>query len=320
MIVLTGGAGFIGSCLLATLNASGHKDVLIVDSLGSSGEKWKNLVGKTFIDIVSKEDFRDQMLVGDVGDVSAVIHMGACSATTETDADYLYDNNTKYSIDVAEFALERGARFIYASSAATYGNGERGYDDATVDLEPMNMYGFSKHLFDLWIRRNGHTDRCVGLKFFNVFGPNEYHKGSMSSMVYKAVNQINENGQIQLFKTNDPTFADGGQMRDFVYVKDCCTIVMDLLERPSVNGIFNVGTGTARTWNDLAMAVFAAIGREPNISYVDMPEHLRGQYQNYTQADMSSLRACLPSASFRSLEDSIADYVQRHLLQERRTY
>jgi ADP-L-glycero-D-manno-heptose 6-epimerase len=320
MIVLTGGAGFIGSCLLATLNARGHEDVLIVDSLGSAGEKWKNLVGKTFIDIVSKEDFRDQMLVGDVGDVRALIHMGACSATTETDADYLYDNNTKYSIDVAEFAFERGARFIYASSAATYGNGSHGYADTTVDLEPMNMYGFSKHIFDLWVRRNGHADRCVGLKFFNVFGPNEYHKGAMSSMVYKAVQQIHETGSITLFKSNDAAFPDGGQMRDFIYVKDCCDVVMELLERPDVNGILNLGTGQARTWNDLAAAVFAAMGLEPNIRYVDMPEHLRGQYQNYTQADMTSLRSRIPSASFRSLEDSIADYVQRHLLAERRTY
>lgn len=320
MIVLTGGAGFIGSCLLATLNARGHEDVLIVDSLGSAGEKWKNLVGKTFIDIVSKEDFRDQMLVGDVGDVRAVIHMGACSATTETDADYLYDNNTKYSIDVAEFAFERGARFIYASSAATYGNGSHGYADTTVDLEPMNMYGFSKHLFDLWVRKNGHADRCVGLKFFNVFGPNEYHKGAMSSMVYKAVQQIRETGSITLFKSNDVAFPDGGQMRDFVYVKDCCDVVVELLERPDVNGIFNLGTGQARTWNDLAAAVFGAMGLEPRIDYAEMPQHLRGQYQNYTQGDMTSLLSHIPSASFRSLEDSIADYVQRHLLAERRTY
>jgi len=319
MIVLTGGAGFIGSCLLTTLNANGYKDVLIVDSLGT-GDKWKNLVGKTFIDIVSKEDFRDQMLVGDVGDVSTVIHLGACSSTTETNADYLYDNNTKYSIDVAEFAFERGARFIYASSAATYGDGGSGYADTTIELEPMNMYGFSKHLFDLWIRRRGYENQCVGLKFFNVFGPNEYHKGPMASMVYKAVQQIQATGSIQLFRSNDTTYEDGGQMRDFVYVKDCCEVMLEMVKRPEVHGILNLGTGVARTWNDLANAVFAAMGREPNISYVDMPVHLQGQYQNFTQADVSTLHDATPRASFRSLEDSIADYVQRHLLGDRRSY
>ena len=315
MIVLTGGAGFIGSCFLASLNAAGRGDVLIVDSLGT-GEKWKNLVDRTFIGIVGKEEFRDMMAVGDVEDVEAVVHMGACSSTTELDADYLYDNNYLYSIDVAEFAIERGARFIYASSAATYGSGTQGYADTSTDLRPLNMYGYSKHLFDRWIRDQNLTESCVGLKFFNVFGPNEYHKGGMSSMVFKAVSQIQASGSVSLFKSVDPTFEDGGQMRDFVYVKDVCKVMMTLLERPDVNGIMNLGTGVARTWNDLIAAVFTAMGREPNIVYTDMPEDLAKQYQNFTLADMSTMQRLLPDVHFGSLESTVADYVQEHLLKD----
>lgn len=315
MIVLTGGAGFIGSCFLASLNAAGREDVLIVDSLGT-GNKWKNLVDRTFIGIVGKEEFRDMMAVGDVEDVEAVVHMGACSSTTEADADYLYDNNYLYSIDVAEFAIERGARFIYASSAATYGSGSRGYADTSTDLRPLNMYGYSKHLFDRWIREQNLTESCVGLKFFNVFGPNEYHKGSMSSMVFKAVSQIQSSGSVSLFKSVDPAYEDGGQMRDFVYVKDVCKVMMTLLERPDVNGIMNLGTGVARTWNDLMTAVFTAMGRKPNIVYTDMPEDLAKQYQNFTLADMSTMQRSLPDVQFGSLESTVADYVQEHLLKD----
>lgn len=315
MIVLTGGAGFIGSCFLASLNAAGREDVLIVDSLGT-GNKWKNLVDRTFIGIVGKEEFRDMMAVGDVEDVEAVVHMGACSSTTETDADYLYDNNYLYSIDVAEFAIERGARFIYASSAATYGSGTRGYADTSTDLRPLNMYGYSKHLFDRWIREQNLTESCVGLKFFNVFGPNEYHKGSMSSMVFKAVSQIQASGSVRLFKSVDSAYADGGQMRDFVYVKDVCNVMMTLLERPDVNGIMNLGTGVARSWNDLMTAVFTAMGRDPNIEYTDMPDDLAKQYQNFTLADMSTMQRSLPDVQFGSLESTVADYVQEHLLKD----
>jgi ADP-L-glycero-D-manno-heptose 6-epimerase len=315
MIILTGGAGFIGSCVLTALNAAGRSDVLIVDNLRHGG-KWKNLVGKEFIDIVSKEEFRSSISMDGIDiDVDAVIHLGACSATTETDADYLFDNNYRYSIDVAEFALNRNARFIYASSAATYGDGSRGYADTSVDLRPLNMYGYSKHLFDGWVRKQGLEARCVGLKFFNVFGPNETHKGDMRSMVSKAYDQILDTGSVRLFRSNDPGYADGGQMRDFIYVKDCCEVILQLLQRPDVHGIVNLGTGVARTWNDLVHAVFAAMGREPKIEYVEMPAHLRGQYQNFTQADMSTFRQLLPSATFRSLEDAVADYVQGHLMQ-----
>jgi ADP-L-glycero-D-manno-heptose 6-epimerase len=286
-----------------------------VDSLGS-GTKWKNLVDRTYIDIVSKEDFREIMALGGLEDVEAVVHLGACSATTETNADYLYDNNYLYSIDVAEFAFEQNARFIYASSAATYGSGDRGYSDTTTDLRPLNMYGYSKHLFDQWIRREGMEGACVGLKFFNVFGPNEYHKGSMASLVSKAVPEIQSKGRVSLFKSNDPEFNDGGQMRDFIYVKDVCAVLQALLQRTDVTGILNLGTGTARTWNDLMHAVFTALEREPVIDYVEMPEHLSKQYQNYTQAEMDKFHQLLPGVLFSSLEESVADYVQGYLVRE----
>jgi ADP-L-glycero-D-manno-heptose 6-epimerase len=212
--------------------------------------------------------------------------------------------------------MGQGARFIYASSAATYGNGDRGYADTATDLRPLNMYGYSKHLFDRWIRTEGLDASCVGLKFFNVFGPNEYHKGSMASLVSKAVPHILEHGHVNLFRSAHPAYPDGGQMRDFVYVKDVCAVMLTLLERPDVNGIMNLGTGTARTWNDLMAAVFAAMDREPDIRYVDMPGELARQYQNYTQADMSTLHRCLPDVTFGTLESSVADYVRGYLLNE----
>lgn len=316
MIILTGGAGFIGSCMLEALNKAGRQDVLIVDSLGK-GQKWKNLVGKTYIEIVSKQEFRGMMQADAFDDiVEAVIHLGACSSTTESDADYLYDNNYLYSVDVAEFAVGKGARLIYASSAATYGDGSRGYSDTTQDLRPLNMYGYSKHLFDQWVRLNGLDKVFVGLKFFNVFGPNEYHKGSMASLVSKAVGQIQQRGYVELFKSTDPAYPDGGQMRDFIYVKDVCSVMMALLERPKVNGILNLGTGTARSWNDLMSAVFSAMGRPADIRYIDMPVELARQYQNYTQADMTTLTSKLRGIQFSSLEDSVADYVNGYLTSE----
>jgi ADP-L-glycero-D-manno-heptose 6-epimerase len=256
------------------------------------------------------------MIMGDVGTVDAVIHMGACSTTTERDADYLFDNNFRYSTEVAEFALEAGARFIYASSAATYGDGSRGYSDRDSNLRPLNMYGYSKHLFDGWIREQGLEDRVVGLKFFNVFGPNEYHKGDQASMVYKAAKQILSHGSVKLFRSNAADYRDGEQKRDFVYVKDVVSVMQVLLERTDVNGIFNLGSGVARSWNDVANGVFAAMATTPSIEYIPIPESIAGQYQNFTQADMSTLLQALPDVTFRSLEESIADYVSGHLSQE----
>jgi ADP-L-glycero-D-manno-heptose 6-epimerase len=315
MIILTGGAGFIGSNVLAALNAAGRRDVLVVDSLGT-GDKWKNLVGRSFLDIVSKQEFRDRMALEEFDGVEAVIHMGACSATTERNADYLLDNNFRYSVDVAEFAMTVGARFIYASSAATYGNGSRGYSDNTTDLQPLNMYGYSKHLFDDWIRRNGYEQNCVGLKFFNVFGPNEEHKADMRSMVSKSYRQIMQTGRVSLFRSSHPDYADGGQMRDFIYVKDCCSVILELLGNPSINGLYNLGTGVPRTWNDLVAAVFAALQVPCAIDYVDMPATLVGQYQNYTCASVDKLTSALPRATFTPLEDAIADYVSNYLSKE----
>ncbi len=315
MIILTGGAGFIGSCFLAELNAAGREDVLIVDSL-RSGSKWKNLVNRKYIDIVSKGDFLDLIEGGELAGVDAVVHMGACSSTTETNADYLYENNYRYSVMVAEFAMKHEARFIYASSAATYGSGSNGYSDKEEDLRPLNMYGYSKHLFDCWVRSEGLDEHCVGLKFFNVFGPNEYHKGSMASLVSKAVPQIHSTGKVQLFKSTSDQFADGDQKRDFIYVKDVCGVMRTLLDRKDVNGILNLGTGVARSWNDVMRAVFQAMGKPEAIEYVEMPADLRNQYQNFTQADMSTFAAKLPDVNFTSLEDSIADYVKGYLLTE----
>ncbi|MBI2793964.1 MAG: ADP-glyceromanno-heptose 6-epimerase [Ignavibacteria bacterium] len=319
MIVLTGGAGFIGSCMLATLNASGYTDVLIVDSL-RSGDKWKNLVGHSFLDIVSKENFREMMMTGVDEGIETLIHFGACSTTTERDADYLYDNNTRYSQEVAEFAFRQGARLIYASSAATYGDGSKGYSDDERLLLPLNMYGYSKYLFDEWVRSNGYDGSCVGLKFFNVYGPNEYHKIDQASMIYKAVQQIAQTGSVKLFASNDPQYPDGGQMRDFIYVKDACKVVMWLMKSPQINGIFNFGSGTARTWNDAARAVFAAMELEPHIEYIEMPKELKLQYQNFTQAQMSKLRNYIPTMSFSTLEEGVADYVKNHLVQSWQYY
>jgi ADP-L-glycero-D-manno-heptose 6-epimerase len=244
------------------------------------------------------------------------VHLGACSATTETNADYLLDNNYRYSVDVLEFAIERNIRFIYASSAATYGDGSRGYSEETTSLLPLNMYGFSKHLFDQYVRAKGLLSHVAGLKFFNVFGPNEYHKGHMSSMVYKAVQQIREHGTVELFESTSPNYGPGEQLRDFIYVHDACSAILRLIEQPTVNGLFNIGSGVATTWNTLISAVFAAMNRPPNITYVPMPEQLRGQYQQYTRAETHAIEAALPGYAAGSIESTVAHYVQNYLLSQ----
>lgn len=317
MIIVTGGAGFIGSAFVWKLNQEGIDNIIIVDHLGTS-LKWKNLVNLRFVNYIHKDDFLE-MIYNDTPpfNIDAIIHMGACSSTTERDADYLWHNNFVYTKQLAEWALEHGIRFIYASSAATYGDGTRGFSDhhkTIPQLKPINMYGYSKQIFDLWVLRQKLENKMAGIKFFNVFGPNEYHKGDMSSVVFKAFHQIQETGKVRLFKSYKKEYADGGQMRDFVYVKDCVNVMWWLFKNPKVNGIFNLGTGKARTWNDLIKAVFAAMKKKTNIEYIPMPEGLRNQYQYFTEADMSKLKKAGCPIKFASLEDSVRDYVVNYLL------
>jgi ADP-L-glycero-D-manno-heptose 6-epimerase len=314
MIILTGGAGFIGSAFLSKLNQEGIKKVLVVDHLGES-PKWKNLVGKDYSAFVNKNTFSLNLSSGVYAprDIECIIHMGACTVTTENDADYVIDNNLNYSMELAQFALLNNVRFIYASSAATYGNGEFGYSDDDYDeMRPLNVYGYSKHQFDKWVLANKLERFFTGLKFFNVFGPNEYHKGDMASMVYKSYNQIKETGKVRLFKSNHPDYKDGEQMRDFIYVKDVVDAMWKIYCDEDICGIYNLGTGKARTWNDLASSVFAALGKKSNIEYIEMPQNLSKQYQNFTQAEMEKLNSVI-DIDFTSLEDSISDYVKNYL-------
>lgn len=320
LIVITGGAGFIGSCLVRYLNDIGMTNIVIVDELGKT-EKWKNLVGKRVVDVIDKAVFFD-WLNGRESIIEAFIHLGACSDTQETDASYLLDNNYRFSIRLAEYALNNRQRFIYASSAATYGDGSMGFSDdpKTFDrLQPLNMYGFSKHLFDLWIKNQGLLDNVVGLKYFNVFGPNEYHKGNMASAITRMVPAVQSGQGIQLFKSTDPArFGDGEQVRDFIYVKDVVRMTYAFLENDDM-GIFNIGSGVSSTWNALATAVYKAMDKEPNIQYIDMPPAMVPHYQNYTCADMAKTRKVLKKkASTMPLEESVADYVRNYLIAGKR--
>ncbi len=316
MLIVTGGAGFIGSAFVWKLNSEGIDNIIIVDRLGTT-DKWKNLVNKRFIDYFHKDDFLEMVCEDRVPfNVRGVVHMGACSSTTERDADYLMENNYRYSRTLAEWAMKKGIRFVYASSAATYGEGSEDFldnDSVTLSLRPVNMYGYSKQLFDLWVLRNKFHHKIAGVKFFNVFGPNEYHKGDMKSVVYKAYHQIAKTGTVRLFKSYRPEYNNGEQMRDFIYVKDCVETLWWLLGKREVNGIFNLGTGHARTWNDLVTAVFSAMGRDPQIDYIEMPESIRDQYQYFTEAKMEKLHATGDSVSFQSLEDAVHDYVVNYL-------
>ncbi len=316
MYIITGGAGFLGSALIWELNKAGIDEILVVDNL-SHTEKWKNLVGLRYADYVHKDVFIDSIRGYGLGKhVQGIVHLGACSSTTEADADFLMQNNFHYSRDLCLAALEQGARFIHASSASTYGDGSLGFaddDDLLTKLRPLNMYGYSKHLFDLWLQRNNYLDKVASLKFFNVFGPNEYHKDTMRSVVCKAHTEIGQNGYLRLFASNHPDYADGGQMRDFIYVKDCTRIMNWILHDDRVQGVFNVGMGKARTWNDLAKAVFVAMEKPEHIEYVEMPEQLKGKYQNFTKAPMQKLAATGCPMPEYSLEAGVKDYVQNYL-------
>ena len=313
MIVVTGAAGFIGSCIVAELNRRGIRDLVLVDRWDPDGLMKKNLEGKSYLKFYDKCDFLQLMLSDGITDnVQAVIHMGACSSTTGQDREYYRRNNFEYSCHVARWALRKKARLIYASSAATYGDGQNGYADSVEAIRacrPLNYYGESKQQFDEWILDNQLYDKVVGLKFFNVFGPNEYHKGDMRSVIAKAYERVVAEGRMMLFKSYRDEYADGAQMRDFIYVKDVVDVVGFFLDKPDVNGIYNVGTGHARTWNDVARALFTAAGKAVNIEYIPMPEILRGKYQYFTEADMSRLRKAGYTKPFMSLEDSVKDYV-----------
>jgi len=313
VIVVTGAAGFIGSCVLERLNSIGREDVIIVDQSGKAS-KDANLKGKKYLSYFDKEEFLNMVKNDNLDEeVECIIHMGACSSTILDDKEYYEKNNFEYTKILSQWALDHQKRFIYASSAATYGSGENGYkddDDTIRKCKPLNFYGESKQKFDQWVLDNGLGNRFVGLKFFNVFGPNEYHKEGMKSVIAKAYPGVAGEGKMVLFKSYNPEYKDGEQKRDFIYVKDAVDIVMFFFNDPGINGIFNVGTGKARTWNDLAYALFKAVGREVNIEYVEMPDNIRGQYQYFTQADVSKLRAAGYSKPFMELEDSIKDYVE----------
>lgn len=313
--ILTGGAGFIGSCVLRTLNDFGVTNITVVDHIAST-QKWKNLSNKRYSEYVHKDLFHERLKSGEFKDVDAVIHMGACSSTTENDFDYLWMNNVEYSKRLWTFCADNDIPFIYASSAATYGDGKEEFDDQKdiSRLRPLNGYGYSKQVFDLWtLRQEKKPPQAVGLKFFNVYGPNEYCKGSMASMVYHGYRQMKEDGKIRLFKSEDYNYTDGGQERDFVYVKDVCKVIRFFLEHPECSGIYNVGTGRAQTFAELASAVFYALGKEPVIEYIDMPEELKEKYQYHTQAEITKLRNVGYTEPFMDVKEGVKDYVLEHL-------
>lgn len=317
-ILVTGGAGFIGSALVHELNQRGNANILVSDILGQD-EKWRNLSPLAFEDYLQADELlqRIDWDPSAFGKVDYVYHLGACSATTETDGNYLIANNYRYTQKLAEWALQIGARFVYASSAATYGDGTHGMDDRDSNisrLRPLNLYGYSKQLFDLNAQRRGILNELVGVKYFNVFGPNEYHKAEMRSLVCKAYQQIVESGKIRLFKSYKPEYRDGEQMRDFVYVKDAVAMTIHLAESKNAGGLYNVGSGVARTWVDLGNAIFRALGRDPHIDFVEMPDSIRHQYQYYTCADIGKLRESGYDAPTTSLEDAVHDYVTRYLV------
>ncbi len=316
--IVTGAAGLIGSAVIWALNRRGIDNIVAVDRL-HAGEKWKHLPPLRFNDYLEADDFLTRLEANpsQFGTVTTLFHLGACSATTEKNAAFLIRNNFEFTKTLALWAVGRRTRFVYASSAATYGDGVHGMDDKNdnlAQLRPLNMYGYSKHLFDLYAQRTGILRQIIGLKYFNVFGPNEDHKGEMRSVVSKAFEQVMATGRLSLFKSHHPDYRDGMQMRDFLYVKDAVDITLHLAERPLAGGLYNVGSGTPRTWLDLAHAIFAALGRDPRIDFVDMPEHLRGKYQYYTCADIAKLRQQGYQREIPSLSESVRDYVVEYLV------
>jgi ADP-L-glycero-D-manno-heptose 6-epimerase len=319
-VLVTGGAGFIGSALVWALNWRGCDDIVVCDRLGAD-EKWRNLAPLRFAEFVEADDLRLRLQSGALGKFDLVLHMGACSSTTERDAGFLFRNNFEFTRDLADWSLAKDVRFVYASSAATYGDGSAGMedDDSKLDtLRPLNMYGYSKHLFDLHARRAGFLDDIVGLKYFNVFGPNEDHKGDMRSLVHKSFSQVENEDVIRLFTSYRKDYSDGEQKRDFLYVKDAVAMTLHLAATKKAGGLFNIGSGKARTWIDLANSVFAALDKKPKIEFIEMPEAIRDKYQYFTQADISRLRAAGYKAPITSLETAVKDYVRNYLAPDKR--
>jgi ADP-L-glycero-D-manno-heptose 6-epimerase len=319
-VLVTGGAGFIGSALVWALNRCGCEHIVVCDRLGLD-EKWRNLTPLRFANYLEADELLPRLQSGALGKFELVLHLGACSSTTERDASYLIRNNFEFTKDLAAWALGQKARFVYASSAATYGDGSAGMDDddAKLDtLRPLNMYGYSKQLFDLHAKRAGFLKKIVGLKYFNVFGPNEDHKGDMRSVVHKSFGQVRETGVIGLFKSYRKDYRDGEQKRDFLYIKDAVAMTLHLAANEQAGGLFNIGSGAARTWLDLARAVFAALKREPKIEFIEMPASIRGKYQYFTEANLGRLRAAGYRAPVTSLEDAVSDYVRNYLVPDQR--
>lgn len=325
MIIITGGAGMIGSIMAWHLNNKlGRQDLVIVDRITHENQ-WQNLVHRHYAEYLDKDQLFEFLEEND--EITAVIHMGAISATTERDFNKLVADNMHYSQDLWSWCAEYEVPFFYASSAATYGGGEQGYDDASIEnLRPLNGYGYSKHFFDQWVlqqvaQKQATPPAWAGFKFFNVYGPNEYHKERMASVAYHTFNQFSETGTMRLFKGTKEGIEDGMQLRDFVYVKDVADVMGFFLEsalknKPVASAIYNIGTGQARSFKDLATNVMTSMGREPNITYIDMPQDLQGKYQYFTQAEMKKLRDAGYKKPFTSLEEGVKDYVQNYLMQD----
>jgi ADP-L-glycero-D-manno-heptose 6-epimerase len=312
-ILLTGGAGFIGSCVLQMLNENGIENIIVVDNIAET-EKWKNLVNKKYSEYIHKEDLLGKL--SQINGLTHIIHIGACSSTTEKNFDYLYKNNTEYSKSLYRYSAKNDIRFIYASSAATYGDGSKGFDDEAdiMSLRPLNGYGYSKQLFDIFtLSEEKKPPQCVGLKFFNVYGPNEYFKGTMASVIFHGYNQIKTTGKLKLFKSYNKNYKDGGQLRDFVYIKDICSVIKYFLDHPEISGLYNVGTGSAESFETLGKAIFSALNLPPSIAYIEMPDYLKPKYQYFTEATIKKLRGTGYNAPFYPLTHGVADYVENYL-------